>query len=347
MTLSLHGRIASGALHLLPRHENGLTFALGHALDASPRLLAAFWRELELPARPPKNGIHVALQEHAEEGITDLELRVGNKLVVLVEAKVRGWPGREQLSRYARRVQSEGTGRSVVVPLGVPPFAEVMRIRGVRVKSLRWVEVWDLVNQAQRRRGDAQSQLLKELAAFIGEVLEMQSYNREVLVRDLNYAHPSYQLYLDHDIYACQKEEIAEPLFFAPCFSQADTALGNGIHYVSRVYFRTVVSFKDRAGVRSALERATAVVRKNLEALEGRKGAQAQTKYLKNLPRKWSAGVRRLLKERWRDTNALYFLGDPMRLPVPLRKRGKQVSIGFSMTMEQLMSVIEPGFFNC
>jgi hypothetical protein len=39
------------------------------------------------------------------------------------------------------------------------------------------------------------------------------------------------------------------------------------------------------------------------------------------------------------------------RLHVPLRKRGKQVSIGFSigftMTMEQLMSVIEPGVFNC
>lgn len=75
MTLSLHGRAAPGPLHLLPRHENGLTFALGHALDASPRLLTAFWSELGLPGRPPKNGIRVALQEPAEECLTDCQPR--------------------------------------------------------------------------------------------------------------------------------------------------------------------------------------------------------------------------------------------------------------------------------
>lgn len=348
--LLLHGQPINGPLHMLSRSENGLTFALGYTLQRSPRLLAAFCDRVTLTNTAHRRDLRIALQEHHAQGITDIELHAANRLLAVVEAKVGGWPRREQLSRYANRVSREGTTRSVLVPLGVPPFSRLLWtlrvLHGIRVVPLRWVELLGLVAQVTRRRDGDEQQALAELSAFIQEVIGMQSYNREVLVRDLNCEHHSFPLFMEFDMYACQPEEIAEPLFFAPCFTSASTGLGNGIHYVSRVYFRAVVTPKDADRVERALEEAVQVVRDKTEPLKARKGARQQVRYLGSLPDKWKSGCKHLRKHAWRETSALFFLGNPMRLPVPLRKQGKQVPIGFSMTMEQLMSA-EPGAFNC
>ncbi|UCC84311.1 MAG: hypothetical protein JSW46_05110, partial [Gemmatimonadota bacterium] len=118
------------------------------------------------------------------------------------------------------------------------------------------------------------------------------------------------------------------------------------IHYVSRVYFRTVASLKDADNVERALADAVKVIRHKVSALKKKKGADEQIRYLESLPAKWQRGCKYQRKNRKRDTTALFFLGDPIRLPVPMRKRGTMIPIGFSMTMEQLMSA-EPGEFKC
>lgn len=348
--LLLHGRLVEGPLRLLSPRENGLTFALGHMLQRSPKLLGLFCDEVNLPRLVSRHALTIALQEHHNQGITDIELRASDGLLAIVEAKIGGWPGYGQLSRYADRLKRDGVAGSVLVPLGVPPFSRLLwtlsRLNGISIVPVRWVEVLELVEQASRRQSDAEQQALRQLSLFIEEVIGVQSYNREVLVRDLNCEHWSLPLFMEHNMYASQPIESAEPLFFAPCFTSATTALGNGIHYVSRVYFRTVVSLKDVDGVERALEDAVQVVRGKAALLKARKRADQQVRYLNSLPAKWRRGLRDLRTHQGRKTSALFFLGDPIRLPVPLKKHGRMVPIGFSMTMEQLMSA-EPGAFNC
>lgn len=348
--LLLHGRPVDGPLRLLSRSENGLTFALGYTLQRSPGLLALLCEKVTLPRAAARRDLTIALQERHDEGITDIELRGQTGILAVIEAKVGGWPGPEQLSRYAASLRSDGTTRSVLVPLGVPPFSHVLwtlrALHGIPVVPLRWVEVLALVIRASHHRGSNDAHALAQLSAFIQEVIGMQSYNREVLVRDLNCDHASFPLFTEFDMYACQPEEIAEPLFFAPCFTNASTDLGNGIHYVSRVYCRTLASLKDAEDVERALGEAVQVVRDKVKTLKGRKTAHEQVRYLESLPAKWKRGCRYARKHRRRDTHAVFFLGNPIRLPVPLAKRGKMVPIGFSMTMEQLMSA-EPAVFNC
>lgn len=350
LQLLLHGRRVQSAFGLLPRTENGLTFALGYALQHSPKCLRTFWDKLSLP-RPTRGvDVTIALQVRHDLGITDIEFRARGRLLAVIEAKIGGWPGKEQLSRYADRLRREGTPRSVLVPLGVQPFSPLLwnlpNLHGIPVVPLRWVDVLTLVTTAARGGSPDERQILGELSAFIQEVIGMQSYNREVLVRDVNCRHASYPLFMEHNMYACQPDELAEPLFFAPCFTSAPTTLGNGIHYVSRVYFRAVVSLKDPDGVQRALDEAVEVVRNKAEPLRSRKGAVEQVHYLDSLPPRWSRGWRYLRKRGWRETGVLFFLGNAIRLPVPLKKRGSMIPKGFSMTMEQLMSA-GPGVFRC
>jgi hypothetical protein len=350
LRLFLHGRPVEGPLDLLSRRENGLTFALGYMLQRSPRLLSLFCDKLGLPRLAGHHDLTIALQERHDQGITDIELRVDDRLLAVVEAKIGGWAGLEQLSRYADSLRKDGTAGSLLVPLGVPPLSPLLstlrELQGIRVVSLRWVEMLTLVEQALRRGDDGQQQIGRQLSTFIQEVMGMQSYNREVLVRDLNCKHSSFPLFMEFDMYGCQAKESAEPLFFAPCFTNASTVLGNGIHYVSRVYFRTVVSPKDADGVERVLEDAVQIVRAKVDPLKAKKGANQQVHYLESLPAKWNHGCRHLRRHGSSETSALFFLGNPMRLPIPLKKHGLMVPIGFSMTMEQLMSA-EPGVFYC
>jgi len=334
----------------LGRSENGLTFALGYALARVPRLLELFLAELGLDG-PTVRQLSISLQEPDKDGITDIELWLPKRrLLAIVEAKKDGWPGRPQLSRYATRLEQHGAGRSALIPLGVPPevplISEIRRLRGVRVVPRRWADVLQTVSDAVLGRNDEQAGILRELKDLIQEVIKMRSYDREVLIRDLKIAHASHELFLDHNIYACQTKERSEPLFFAPCFVGAKNRRTNGIHYVSRVYCRSVVDIRKPDTLKAALGEAKGAVARIAKPLRAKKTAREQLEYLDGLPQKWSRGVGVLREKGWRDQTAVFFLGDPMRLPVPLAKKGSMVPVGFSMTLEQLMSA-RPGAFNC
>ena len=154
-------------------------------------------------------------------------------------------------------------------------------------------------------------------------------------VRDLKRDSESESLFFDCNIYVCQATEKAEPLFFAPCFTGAAVRVYNGIHYFSRVYYRTVSSFHDHEAAKEIFEAAKTVIAKKTESRKKRKGAQEEVKYLEELPGKWSNGLRKLRKNT--DELAAFFLGDPIPLPRPVKKNGFMIPIGFSMSLEQLM----------
>ena len=348
--MSAYRRPVPGPLHLLSRSENGLTFALGYALARVPKLLELFLTNLALP-NSGGGQLSISLQESDKEGITDIELWLPKGgLLAIVEAKKDGWPQLGQLARYARRLRDHGAATPLLVPLGVPPYAPQLwglsRLRGIRVTPRRWVDILRMVTDVMDGRTTEQAALLAELRNLIQEVIGMRSYDREVLIRDMDTDEPSYQLFLDYNLYACQTEEISEPLFFAPCFTKKKNKATSGIHYVSRVYSRSVIAVKKQDEVQAALEDAREAVERIASPLRKRKRASDQVAYLDGLRGKWGRGLRFLRENHWRPQTAVFFLGDPLRLPLPLAKSGSQIPIGFSMTMEQLMSA-KPGTFNC
>jgi hypothetical protein len=337
-----------GPLHLLSRSENGLTYALGFALAQVPKLFEAFLGFCGLRGRHA--GSVINLQERNADGITDIEI-ITPHFQVTIEAKIGGWPRPEQLNRYARAMLNCGARRGMIVALGVPPYSPELsslhKLQGqVSLTLARWTDILSLVNDASYRVPQLQEPILVELSQLIQEVIGMQHYDREVLIRDLNTTWHSYDLYFDYNLYACQASESAEPLFFAPCFTGEDRRLHNGIHYFSRVYYRAVFSKNDDEGIAEALASAKDAIDRKISAMEHRKGAIKEIAYLRDLPVKWRQGLRSLRTKKRRDTNAFFFLGNPIRLAQPLQKQGKMVPIGFSMSLEHLMTS-EAASFKC
>ena len=197
--LVLRGRVVEGPLHLLPRHDNGLTFAFGFALSTVPRLVDHLLARVGIRTRSSPNALRIVLQDRSErDGITDVEIQAANgSVLALLEAKASGWPGLPQLSKYARR-QGVVPGRTVIVALGVPPAMSALaqrsflpgRGRHVRLRVLRWVDILSLVHGLRRTTGGLRGPVLEQLQSLIEEVIGMQSYDREVAIRDVGYGSP-------------------------------------------------------------------------------------------------------------------------------------------------------------
>lgn len=345
--LVLRGRAVKGPLHLLPRHENGLTFAFGFALSTVPRLAEHLLARVGIRTRSNPNALRIVLQDRSErDGITDVELQEANgSVLALLEAKASGWPGLRQLSKYARR-KGVVPGRTVIVALGVPPATSellhgpLLRGRGgrVRLQLLRWVDVLSMVHDLRRRSGGLRGPILEQLQTLIEEVIGMQSYDREVGIRDVRYGSQYYRWFMESNLACSQPTDKTEPLFYAPCFSRAPYRHLGGIHYFGRIYYRGVL-VRGRLGNRQTLlDDAKAVINATVARLKSRKTAQAQRAYLESLPKKWAQGLRRLASSGSRGSVTVWFLGDPIRLPRPLRKIGRQIPPGFSMTLESILS---------
>jgi hypothetical protein len=346
-TLSCFRRPVSGPLHLLDRNENGLTFALGYALYLSYGLRKRLLETIGVSGRAISDRWSLSLQAASKDGITDLELHARHMHVV-IEAKKAGWPRRKQLQRYARKLANEN-GTRILCPLGAPPVAlstvrDWQPARGIVLRHLRWTQILEIVLQAQNTDG---SPLLSELGDMIKETIGMQTYNREVLVRDLRYGSASYDLFFTGGLYICQPTEKAEPLFFAPCFSGQVTDVHKGIHYFSRVYYRTTFAIQDEQAAKQALEDAKVVIQTKIRALEKRKTTTDEIDYMKKLPAIWDHGVRCVRRRERPGERTVFFLGEPIPLPRPVHKMGKMIPLGFSISLEQLMKGGREAVFKC
>ena len=73
--------------------------------------------------------------------------------------------------------------------------------------------------------------------------------------------------------------------------------------------------------------------------LSRNKGSRREVEYLKELPEKWQSGLRYIRKFKKKEDNAIFFLGNPIRMATPVYKKGLMVPLGFSMSLESLMSL--------
>ncbi len=284
------------------------------------------------------------LQERFTKGITDIELH-SSRLHIIIEAKKTGWATIGQLKRYANELSnSKYSGHRILCSLGVPPISASPARRwspgnGITLKHLRWIDILRMVLEVQKRDG---STLLGEYARLIQEIIGMQSYDREVLVRDVTWGSGSFDSFFKHRLYRCKVKEIAEPLFFAPCFAGNVERIHKGIHYFSRVYYRTTFAFGDRNAVREALDEANSVIENKVKVLKNKKSGKDEIEYLKSLHALWTKGVSAC--KDLKQEHAVFFLGDPIPLPKPVFKKGFMIPSGFSMSLEQLMNGREAQF---
>jgi len=341
--LSCFGRPVRSPLHLLNRNENGLTYALGYALQQSRAFAHEFLRLLGCD-HAPLDHLQLSLQERSEEGITDLELHAG-PVHIVVEAKKYGWPQQSQMQQYAEKLLAR-EGHRVLCALGAPlvclsPVRNWRPNAAVKLRHLRWFHVLDSLRRTQKRDSNP---ILADLASLIQETIVMQSYDREVLVRDMRWGKESTKLFFDGNMYICQASERTEPLFFAPCFTSAPARVHNGIHYFSRVYYRTAFPPGDRKAAEQALDEATAAIKAKADMIRTRKTATDEVQYLERLPETWTRGLRMLHKKG--DEHAVFFLGTAIPLPRPVYKKGYMIPVGFSMSLEQLMKGNE-AIFKC
>lgn len=197
MTLQIHGRRVASAFDLLGHDENAMTAALGFALERAP----AFRRALIGALGGPRTDGDVSLSlqtARGANGVTDLEIRLGSRFLGVVEAKQGAWlPSVDQLTKYAHvlassRVDTVSLATLSDVTVGFATATLPREIGGIPVRHLTWRHVVRLASECERREPIAARRVLRDLQAFLGGMLGMDSlYSNRVFVVSLGRGAPA------------------------------------------------------------------------------------------------------------------------------------------------------------
>jgi hypothetical protein len=182
VTLVVRGAFPRNVFELLGTNENSATYALGWALDSSPSLAKLLINKIAERSITTEDRLF-RLQTHAEDkGFTDMEIRCGNELHVILEAKI-GWqvPAESQLRRYRPRLDSKGMARSKLALVSISAATSELALRrlpkeidGVRVQHLSWGAVRALAKSALESTINFEERLwLRELIKHLGEYAAM------------------------------------------------------------------------------------------------------------------------------------------------------------------------------
>lgn len=170
MTLAIRASFPKNVFELMGKDENSATYALGWSLERSPALAAILADKLAAKAINAAE-MRVELQTHSEDrGFTDMELRCGDELHVILEAK-QGFalPSMDQLRRYRPRLDVEPASRRVLVSVSAISDRIACRrlpsdIGGVPVMHLSWDAIRGMAKAARQRAGGFEEKLwLREL----------------------------------------------------------------------------------------------------------------------------------------------------------------------------------------
>jgi hypothetical protein len=177
MTLVARGAFPKSVFELLGRDENSATFALGWALENCPQF-ARLLIERIAGRKIPTADRFIRLQKHGEDkGFTDIEIRCGDELHAVLEAKV-GWqvPTVAQLHRYRPRLDSKNLGVQKLAMVSISSATEaVAKLRlpkdvdGVSVKHLSWGAIRNVAKEAHKKSSRFEEKLwLRELITHLG-----------------------------------------------------------------------------------------------------------------------------------------------------------------------------------
>lgn len=182
MALIARGTFPISVFKLLGRDENSATFALGWTLEASPQLGKLFAERIAGRKLPATDRYFRLQQSGADKGFTDLEIRFGDELHAIIEAKV-GWqvPSESQLQRYRPRLDEKGLPHERLALVSVSAAtAEVAagrlirEVDGVQVKHISWGAIRSIAKKARQLATGFEEKLwLRELIVHLGDYAAM------------------------------------------------------------------------------------------------------------------------------------------------------------------------------
>jgi hypothetical protein len=168
---------------LLGTKEDDMTYSLGYVVSRSPHFAAALLKVIvgrDLQAH--QEGV-VRLQTIAKEekGRTDIEIKVGEEVFVVIEAKRGPWlPSEKQLRRYLPVVCREKAKerRLVAVTNATEDYARMAlpaQLDGVPVVHIAWRRLRRLAEEARSQETNRNKHLLDEFAEYLREIVTMEN----------------------------------------------------------------------------------------------------------------------------------------------------------------------------
>ena len=157
--LRLGKKDCSSVFSLNGKGEDSATYAIGWGLVQSYQLINLFIQELgilDLSEQDIKYAT-VDLQKHSSDnGFTDIEVSIPNKLHIIIEAKLH-WelPGSQQLEKYCSRFDAEDNGaiHQLLVTLSATSKDYALQFQGNRFNNydlhhLSWEDMHSIVQAA-------------------------------------------------------------------------------------------------------------------------------------------------------------------------------------------------------
>jgi len=148
------GKTVCSDYQLLGNDENALTLALGHCMSHEDKFLAAFlrWCGFKGVRSVQTRNAEISIQKYQEnEGITDLEIEIPDRIHLIIEAKIGGGIPKEcQIDNYIKRLKNTGSKAKVVILTKVKNNRTESTLRkkfGKRVEFRTWSGVMELARK--------------------------------------------------------------------------------------------------------------------------------------------------------------------------------------------------------
>lgn len=197
MKLLRCGQPVATLFDLLGNKENDMTAGLAYTLAASPCFLERMVNRIaEVTPATITEAIIKIQTGRCHEGITDIEIIVGNEVFIVIEAK-RGTilPSGKQLKKYIPIVQKHKAKVRLLVTVS-NSTQEVAAVHygaatnlGIPIIHVAWREIEQMARRAMPDETNANKQLLKQFTAYLGELLGMENkYSNLVYVVSLSAA---------------------------------------------------------------------------------------------------------------------------------------------------------------
>lgn len=194
MELVRYGKDVKTIFDLFGSKENDMTFCLGWVLANSEKFLRLIISDVCGYVPTGINCAIVKLQTgRGIEGITDIEIEVGNELVIVIEAK-KGpeLPTREQLSKYAKFLtHNKAKSRHILAltNVGATSAGNRLECAGIAKSNLHhrsWRQIRLLAEKAVASESNANKRWLRTFREYVGGLLEMEmKYSNKVFVVSL------------------------------------------------------------------------------------------------------------------------------------------------------------------
>ena len=197
-TLRIHNRPINTPFGLLGADENALSYALGFTLLQCPELLHPILKALGVPQWRSSWGRNMSIdgQRHREQGITDLEVHVPGRLLLVIEAKVgMSLPTIAQCQRYLNRFEERREPRQMLVISTVSdPASAVAKYRkqdsrlADRLYGMRWTDLLPMCGRLQRELAET-SEARRWIVAFrqfLDQEYQMKCHTDEVWIVSAN-----------------------------------------------------------------------------------------------------------------------------------------------------------------